>query len=52
MASAQRKWSDVSFDVACGAAGGLSVLGAIIAGLYAVSKMLDAYDRILEDHGR
>lgn len=48
MDSAQRTWSHVGFDMACGAAGGITVIGALIAGVYAASKLLDAYDRVLE----
>lgn len=48
----RRSWGDVGFDMACGAAGGITVIGVLVAGLYAASKLLDVYDRILDEHGR
>lgn len=49
MGSAQRTWSHVGFDMACGAAGGIAVIGVLVAGLYAASKLIDAYDRFREE---
>lgn len=47
-----RTWSHVGFDVACGAAGGITVIGALIAGAYAISKPIHVYERVLEEVGR